>query len=674
MKSLLRQILRIPGQVPLRSVLVVPFVLQIFGAVGLTGWLSLRNGQEAVNEVTIQLRNEVSGRIQQRLQDYLEAPRIIAQINTDAIQSGQLNIADTGSLTRQFWRQRFLFDAVNLSAIYFGSEMGEFIGLGFQADNTWQIGRGGKSTNGKFHSYGTDRLGNPSSLVEIGGDYDPRIRPWYRNAVEAGQATWSDIYADFKELRLKVTLVQPVYRDDILLGVVGVDFVFSHINEFLESLKIGKSGQTFIIERSGLPIATSTPQQLFIIQGENVERIQAKDANNPLISQTAEYLESYFGDFHKITSSQQLAFRLNGDRQFLQVVPFADGENLDWLIVVVVPEADFMERINANTRTTILLCLVALLVATLLGLVTSRWITKPIMRLSAASQELARHIRTPEFAHGELFEKVEVKAVDELGVLAESFNLMAQQLQESFEALEKTNAELELRVEQRTKDLQTAKEDAEYAREQSDRLLLNILPAPIAERLKVTEGCMAEGFEQATVMFADIVGFTPLSARVSPLELVSLLNQIFSEFDQLTEKHGLEKIKTIGDAYMVAAGLPVPRTDHAEAIAQMALDMQDCINSFQTYRRDRFQIRIGINTGPVVAGVIGTKKFIYDLWGDTVNVASRMESQGNPGKIQVTQATYEILQHKFLFVGRGAIAVKGKGEMTTYWLTGRKKM
>jgi len=247
-------------------------------------------------------------------------------------------------------------------------------------------------------------------------------------------------------------------------------------------------------------------------------------------------------------------------------------------------------------------------------------------------------------------------------------------LQESFEALEKTNAELELRVAQRTKALQTAKEDAEYAREQSDRLLLNILPAPIADRLKVTEGCLAEGFEGATVMFADIVGFTPLSARVSPLELVSLLNQIFSQFDQLTEKHGLEKIKTIGDAYMVAAGLPVPRKDHAEAIAQMALDMQDCINSFQTDRGDRFQIRIGINTGPVVAGVIGTKKFIYDLWGDTVNVASRMESQGNPGKIQVTQATYDILQPKFLLVERGAIAVKGKGEMTTYWLTGRKPL
>ncbi|MCA1994489.1 MAG: response regulator [Coleofasciculus sp. S288] len=222
-------------------------------------------------------------------------------------------------------------------------------------------------------------------------------------------------------------------------------------------------------------------------------------------------------------------------------------------------------------------------------------------------------------------------------------------------------------------DRKRAEEALRVEQEKSERLLLNILPQPIAERLKQGQRAIAEYFDDVTILFADIVGFTPLSTRLEPIELVNLLNQIFSEFDQLAEDYGLEKIKTIGDAYMVVGGLPMPMSNHADAIAQMALDMQQVVSRFQTDNREAFQIRIGINTGgPVVAGVIGMKKFIYDLWGDAVNVASRMESCGEAGRIQVTAATYERLQDQFEFEERGATFVKGKGEMITYWLTGRK--
>ena len=220
-------------------------------------------------------------------------------------------------------------------------------------------------------------------------------------------------------------------------------------------------------------------------------------------------------------------------------------------------------------------------------------------------------------------------------------------------------------------DRKQAELELQIAQQKSEELLLNILPEAIADRLKQNTSAIAEQFDAVTILFADIVGFTPLSARMPPIELVSLLNQIFTSFDELAEKHGLEKIKTIGDAYMVAGGLPVPRADHVEAIAQMALDMQEAIDKFQADRGEVFQIRCGINTGPVVAGVIGTRKFIYDLWGDTVNVASRMESQGIPGRIQCTASTYKCLKDKFLFEQRGAIAVKGRGEMISYWLTGK---
>jgi len=216
-------------------------------------------------------------------------------------------------------------------------------------------------------------------------------------------------------------------------------------------------------------------------------------------------------------------------------------------------------------------------------------------------------------------------------------------------------------------------EDAlRHAREQSERLLLNILPQAIAERLKKSNSTIAESFEEVTVMFADLVDFTKYSAQTSPTELVEMLNVIFSTFDQLAQQHHVEKIKTIGDAYMAVAGLPTPCSDHAQAIAQMALDMQEAIAKYNADTGQAFKIRIGINSGPVVAGVIGIKKFSYDLWGDTVNIASRMESHGAPGYIQVTSATYERLKAQYLFEQRQSIQVKGKGEMTTYRLIGQK--
>lgn len=222
------------------------------------------------------------------------------------------------------------------------------------------------------------------------------------------------------------------------------------------------------------------------------------------------------------------------------------------------------------------------------------------------------------------------------------------------------------------RELEAAYQKLRAERERAERLLLNILPKPIAERLKREDYTIADQFPEATVLFADIVGFTKLSSEISASELVVLLNQMFSMFDQLTEKHGAEKIKTIGDAYMVAAGLPMPRSDHADAIANLALDMQQAVARFNIEYNQSLSIRIGINTGPVVAGVIGLKRFIYDLWGDTVNTASRMESHGLPGAIQVSEVTYESLKEQYCFEKRGIIQVKGKGEMTAYLLTGKR--
>lgn len=221
-------------------------------------------------------------------------------------------------------------------------------------------------------------------------------------------------------------------------------------------------------------------------------------------------------------------------------------------------------------------------------------------------------------------------------------------------------------------DRKIAEAELRQQRLLSERLLLNVLPQLIAERLKRGEKTIADSFSEVTVLFADIANFTPISYQISPKELVELLNNIFSSFDSLADKHKVEKIKTIGDAYMVVGGLPKPRVDHVAAIANMALDMQQEISHFFTPDRQPIKLRIGIHTGPVVAGVIGRRKSVYDLWGDTVNIASRMESQGKPGQIQVSQTIFNCLKEDYHFQERGIILIKGRGLMTTYWLVDRK--
>ena len=225
----------------------------------------------------------------------------------------------------------------------------------------------------------------------------------------------------------------------------------------------------------------------------------------------------------------------------------------------------------------------------------------------------------------------------------------------------------------RLQELQCEKELLQFEKEKSERLLLNILPRPIADRLKSGERTIADNYSAVTVMFADLVGFTQFSSRTNAGELVTMLNQIFTAFDRLVERHGLEKIKTIGDSYMVVGGLPIARNDHAIAVAEMALELLEAIAIINREVGSERAIRIGINSGPVVAGVIGRKKFSYDLWGSTVNLAARLESGGMPGQIHVSQSSYEALKDHFDFTERGVIHAKGVGDITTYFLTGKRR-
>ncbi len=275
-----------------------------------------------------------------------------------------------------------------------------------------------------------------------------------------------------------------------------------------------------------------------------------------------------------------------------------------------------------------------LLVTVLAAWLMTRQILRPVNALVGAARKVA---------DGDLTAQVEWKWKDELGMLSDTFNSMTKSVREKTELIEQKNAE-------------------------NERLLLNILPGVIAERLKHGEQSIADGFAEVTVLFADVVGFTAFSSHTPAVELVSLLNDLFSRFDAASQRHGVEKIKTIGDCYMAVCGLPKPRPDHAQVMAEMALDMLRALAEFNRDQGTNLQLRIGLNSGPVVAGVIGSVKFIYDLWGDTVNLASRMESTGVPGAIQVSESVYQGLRGKYEFEERGPIEVKGKGKLSTWIL------
>lgn len=489
------------SKISLRSLLVIPFLLQIVGAVGLVGYLSFRNGQQAVNDVASQLRSELMARIEQQLKNYIEIPFVINQINAASFSRGQIDLTEIED-SYPFWQQSTTFPTTNL--IYCGGEDGAFLSVGRSndAELSLQSLYSNASTNYLLQYNHLDIEGNIGVLKKQGEKaYVPRLRPWYEVAKNREQSTWSEIYLDFDALVPVVTASQPVYdKNDRLKGVCATDFLLSvEMDQFLSSMEIGKSGETFVIERSGLLVSSSTSSEEKLLrgEGEQTERIPATASQKPLVSKTASYLLEQFGKLDQIQSAQQLSFQINGERQFVQVAPFRDQRGLDWLIVVVVPENDFMAQINANTRNTIWLCVGALGLATVLSLLMADRIAKPLSRLNQASQAIA---------DGQLEQHIETQEIIELEGLSQSFNRMGHQLKQAFSELETTNQKLEYRVEERTAELKTANAEISLLNQQlhSENLRMG---AELAVSQKLQQMILPKEEELAQISELDIAGF-----------------------------------------------------------------------------------------------------------------------------------------------------------------------
>ncbi|KAM3112493.1 cache domain-containing protein [Phormidesmis sp. 146-33] len=448
---------RTQKSVPLSLILVVPLIVQNLTAVVLTGYFSVQNGQKAINQLVTDLESEISDRVDQHLDTYLTSPNQVNQMNLRAIELGLVDLKNLPQLGQYFCEQMQVNP--NFSYINFASSIGEFIGIERTTTGKLLLNETLKSDLKKLEVYEVDRQGNRTKLQKVSRDpADLEVEAWYTDTAKAKRPIWSQIYqwGDQPNI-LSISSSYPVY--DVkkrLLGVIGIDLTLSQIDQFLRQLRIGSSGRTFILERDGNLVASSSQQPSYkVVKGE-AQRLSAFQSQDPTIRSTTQSLIQRFGSLKSIQDEQQFSLDINGQKTFLKVSVWQDDLGLDWLIVVTVPESDFTEQINENAQITFLLCVVASAIATLLGAGTSRWIERSIRHLNQASQSVSD-------GH---YEAIAEPGIRELGTLTRSFNRMTEQLKTSFETLEKTNAELEDRVDERTERLSSTLHSLQKAQAQ----------------------------------------------------------------------------------------------------------------------------------------------------------------------------------------------------------------
>ncbi len=535
----------------LRTILVIPFVLQIFAAVGLVGYLSFRNSQQAVNHLAHQLIREASLRVDQHLDTYLASSYEIARSNAELVESKLLNRQDLDLVGYQFWQKVKLHQKI--SYMHFTQTNSNYLGVG-----RWLPGEGitvdevSPRTKGKNVVYKMDNQGNRTQ--KIGAyDFNPLTYPPFVRTSQLRKPNWSPVKV-LQEIDGYVALVfgHPVYdRNQKFIGMMAADLTLSQIGDFLQDLKVSPSGKIFIIERDGMLIAHSVKQPILKATAKDKQRLNILEDPDPLIQATAQHLQRKFGSFEQIKNAQELDLKIGGDsalltqseRQFVQVTPWRDKFGLDWLVVVVIPESDFMKQINANTRTTILLSLAALFIATVFGILTARWVTQPILRLNQAAKDIAK---------GNWNQTVELKRTDELGELAISFNQMAGQLKESFETLEQRVSDRTAALAESNQQLEHAKEKAEVANHAKSSFIANM------------------SHELRTPLNA-ILGFSQLMTRSKTL---SIEHQENISIITRSGEHLLTLINNILDLSKIEAGKTTLNLKHFD-LYRLLSDLED---------------------------------------------------------------------------------------------------
>jgi methyl-accepting chemotaxis protein len=484
----------------IRTLLILAFLLQTLAAIGLTGWLAIRNGQRAVDSLAQQLQSEANEVIATRLDSYLKVPQRVNQINADAIELGILQVGDLNKLGTYFWRQMKAFE--DIGYINFASEEGRFIGIERTENNQLLINEARVDQDDPMqYVYKADDKGYRTELDEVVNDpSDVTQEGWYADAAQAQKPIWSEIYQwdDNPEI-LSISSSYPIYNAaEELIGVIGVDLILNQISDFLKQVEISPSAKIFILERDGRMVASSDDSPIYQSVNDEVQRLRGEDMADPLIRESAVQLRERFGDLNNIQSAESSVFSISGKKHFLQVTPWKDEAGLDWLMVVAIPASDFTAQATASTRDTILLCGLLAAAVSLLGILLSRWLSAPLAQLSKAAKAIAS---------GDLTQRVDDSGVGELGTLANAFNQMSEQLQASFGALARSNVQLENRVAERTATL-----------------------------VKSTQALESEVAHLLDVVGAVEAGDLTVSAQVSPLAtglVADMLNRLIEHLNQV---------------------------------------------------------------------------------------------------------------------------------------------
>jgi signal transduction histidine kinase len=513
----------------LRTILVFPFVLQIVGAVGLVGYLSFRNEQQAVNDFAEKLLDRSNAVVTQRLDTYLQTAQDINQLNAEAIRLGELNLQDPTRAGRHFWKQSQIFDVS-----YIGGALptGDFSGAG-----RWLKGQGttiderSARLGNRNYVYSTDNQGNRKKVVYVYG-YDPRKENWYPTAVKAGKPIWSSVYNwDETPELVSIDAGYPVYDSQHrLIAILDVSLFLSNLSQFLRQSAVSPSAKVFVMERNGALIASSATEPPFTLVKGKAERLSAFKSQDPLIQATARSLQKTFGTFKQVTKEQQIDFSFKGNRQFLRVTPWRDKFGLDWLVVVVAPETDFTGQLNDNTHTTVLLCLGALTLAMLVGILTARWITSPILKITRAARGIA----------GGHFDQtvIVLNRQDELGELSELFNSMSFQLQTSFNELQSANQSLS----EKEKQLESYNQNLEQQVQWRTQALSEAMTQLQTAQVEMIQSEKMAALGQLVAGIAHEIN-TPLGAiQASINNITSALEQSLKELPPLLQTLSTERL------------------------------------------------------------------------------------------------------------------------------------
>lgn len=451
--------------IPLRLILVIPFVLQLFAAVGLTTYFWLQSSQHAIDNLAKQLQKTASEEVEAALDSYLELPVDLAQINIDAIDLGLVNVRDFTTTGKFFWKQMQTLEGIGF--LSYALESGEFVGAGrWIKESGITIDETSANTNWASLTYSTNAQGDRQAVVDR-TDYDPFGESWYSATYTAKRPRWNEIYSwDGAPQIQSVSFSRPIFDDQKqIIGILNVDLLLSGISQFLQNQTISPSAQIFIVERDGKLIASSTSEPMYILTSDEVQRRSITDSSNPTIQAAVATIQTEIGGWNEFQAPELVRFKVNQDPQYLQVTPWKDGQGIDWLILITVPESDFMSEIHANRDLSIFFCLVALGAAIILGMLTSRWITQPLQDLRLASQAIAS---------GEMSHSLPQSNIKEVQDLSQAFQTMVLKLKNSLKSLEKMNNTLETRVKHRTEELLIAKDVADQANQAKSQFLANM--------------------------------------------------------------------------------------------------------------------------------------------------------------------------------------------------------